>query len=36
MLEIHSFITEIELDVIELIALALLIKHFWHILIQKY
>ncbi len=33
--EIRSLIAGIELVVIELIALTLLIKHFWHILAQK-
>ncbi|CAG0938326.1 hypothetical protein BROC_00220 [Candidatus Brocadiaceae bacterium] len=32
MVEIHSFIIELELVVIELISLALLVKHFWLIL----
>ncbi len=34
-MEIHSLIAEIELIVIELIAFTLLVKHFWHVLMQK-
>jgi len=34
-MEIRSLIPEIELIIIELIPLVFLIKHFWHVLMQK-
>lgn len=33
--EMHSLIAEMELVIVELIALVLLIKHFWHVLMQR-